>query len=91
MATLQLKLTTKRQATFPVETCHALGIQPGDTLEMESRELEGETVWILKPRPALDFSWIGSLKGKGTKTPANHSMEAIRRSIATGRQQDISA
>ncbi len=90
MAKLQLKLTTKRQATFPVATCHALGIQPGDTLEMESRVLEGETVWILKPRPVLDFSWIGSLKGKGTKTPRDHSMEAIRQSITTGRQKNPS-
>jgi bifunctional DNA-binding transcriptional regulator/antitoxin component of YhaV-PrlF toxin-antitoxin module len=90
MATLQLKLTSKRQATFPASTCHALGIQPGDTIEMESRVLEGETVWILKPRPALDFSWIGSLKGKGTKAPRDHSMEAVRQSIATGRKKDKS-
>ena len=90
MRTLKLKLTTKRQATFPVATCRALGIQPGDTLEMELRDVEGETVWILRPRPALDFSWIGSLKGKGTNIPRDHSMDAIRQSIATGRQKDKS-
>jgi len=35
----------KRQATFPVETCQALGLKPGDLIELEAREEAGEQVW----------------------------------------------
>ena len=85
MATLQIKLTSKRQATFPAETCTALGVGPGDTLEIQSRLINGEQVWVMKQATAPDFSWVGSLKGKSVVT--DHSMETIRASIAAGRNR----
>ncbi|MFP4257559.1 MAG: AbrB/MazE/SpoVT family DNA-binding domain-containing protein [Desulfovermiculus sp.] len=35
-----IKLTSKRQATFPVQLCREIGIQPGDELVLERKELE---------------------------------------------------
>ena len=81
-----LKLSTKRQATFPVEACEALRIGPGDVIEMESRVLDGEEVWLLRPRKQPARPWLGSL---GSKTAAaEHSMERVRESIVAGRQKE---
>lgn len=87
---LKLRLTAKRQATFPVETCRSLGLKPGDTIELESREAGGETLWILRPRPARSRPWIGCLGAKARKV-TDHSLEAIRKSIASGRKRQRTA
>ncbi|MEO6245082.1 MAG: AbrB/MazE/SpoVT family DNA-binding domain-containing protein [Opitutaceae bacterium] len=80
-----LTLTAKRQATFPADTCEALGLKPGDTLELEPRDEADGRVWVLRPRPARARKWIGSLGGfAGSKV--DHSMEAVRTSIARGRK-----
>jgi bifunctional DNA-binding transcriptional regulator/antitoxin component of YhaV-PrlF toxin-antitoxin module len=76
-----LKLTAKRQATFPVETCQALGLKPGDLIELEAREEAGEQVWRLRPRPERSRRWVGSLARYGDGV-SDHSLEAVRRSIA---------
>ena len=81
-----LKITTKRQATFPVETCDALRIGPGDIVDVESRVIDDEQVWILRPRRTPDRSWIGSLRDQARAQ--EHSMESIRRSIAEGRKKE---
>ena len=81
-----LKLSTKRQATFPVEACEALRIGPGDVIEMESRVLDGEEVWLLRPRKQPDRPWLGCL---GSKTEAaEHSMERVRENIVIGRRKE---
>jgi bifunctional DNA-binding transcriptional regulator/antitoxin component of YhaV-PrlF toxin-antitoxin module len=79
-----LTLTSKRQATFPKETCEALGLKPGDVIELDSRDEGGTKVWILRPRPALERGWVGCL-GTKAKAVADHSMEAVRKSISAGR------
>lgn len=84
-----LTLTAKRQATFPVETCRLLGLQPGDTVELEARDEGAEKVWVLRPRPARARRWVGSLKGFGSKA-TDHSLESVRASIAAGRKKDRS-
>jgi len=81
----QLKLTSKRQVTFSKEACEALRVLPGDTIEMEPRILDGKKVYILNPKTA-ERPWLGFLDGKIKKVD-DHSMEAIRESIATGRKQ----
>ncbi len=60
MATI--KLTTKRQATLPVEVCKALGITSGDSLELLPLLYKNEKIWALKPLLKTKSSWIGSLK-----------------------------
>lgn len=81
-----LKITAKRQATFPVETCEALRIGPGDIVDVEARVIDDEQVWILRPRKTPDRSWIGSLRPQAHVQ--DHSMDSIRRSIAEGRKKE---
>lgn len=78
-----IKLTSKRQATFTKEACEALGVVPGDTIELERGVVDGRNVFILKPKKPLR-PWLGCLKDVA-KPVKDHSMEAIRASIARGR------
>lgn len=80
-----LTLTSKRQATFPKETCESLGLKPGDVIELEPRDEGGTKVWLLRPHPARPRAWVGCL-GSRAKKVADHSLEAIRESIAAGRK-----
>ena len=80
----RLTLTSKRQATFPKETCESLGLKPGDVIELEARDEDGTKVWVLRPRPARERTWIGCL-GPRAKPVADHSLAAVRASIAAGR------
>lgn len=85
-----LTLTAKRQATFPLATCESLGLKPGDTLELEARDEADGRVWILRPRPARARKWIGSVGGFA-RTTVDHSMAAVRSSIARGRKRSAAA
>ena len=81
-----MKLTSKRQATLPAETCDALGLKPGDVIELDSRVEHGERLWLLRPRPARTRAWVGSLAGR-IKPVTSHSMAAVRKSIAAARKR----
>jgi bifunctional DNA-binding transcriptional regulator/antitoxin component of YhaV-PrlF toxin-antitoxin module len=70
-----IKLTAKRQATFPVEVCRQLGIAPGDTLLLEAVRHGKETVWILKPTGQYRPKWLGRLKSYAKNAPAPWSRE----------------
>ncbi len=54
-----VKVTSKRQVTFPARVLDALGVAPGDRLEL----IEGPDGFTLKPRP-VDLSRLGGLRGK---------------------------
>jgi len=54
-----IKVTSKRQVTFPAQVLDALGVQPGDRLELT----EGPDGFTLKPRP-IDLSKLGGLRDK---------------------------
>ena len=54
-----IKITSKRQATFPARVLEALGVGPGDQIELK----EGPDGFILKPR-RIDYSKLGFLKDK---------------------------
>jgi bifunctional DNA-binding transcriptional regulator/antitoxin component of YhaV-PrlF toxin-antitoxin module len=81
-----LTLTAKRQATFPLETCKSLGLKPGDVVELEARDDDDGRVWVLRPRPARARSWVGYLEAYGRAT-TDHSLAAVRASIAAGRKR----
>ena len=85
MATLTL--TAKRQATFPAETCRELGLKPGDTLRLDADIVKGRQVWILQPRPERGRAWAGSLSRYGARK-SDHTLQAIRASIAKGRANE---
>ena len=54
-----VKITSKRQVTFPARVLDALGVGPGDQLELE----EGPDGFILRPR-RIDLSRLGGLRNK---------------------------
>ena len=80
-----IRLTSKRQATFPRAVCEEMDLKPGDTLDVEARVVDGERVWVLRPEPRADTSWFGCLRryARGKR----HSMSAIRKSIAEARKR----
>ena len=45
-----IRLTSKRQATFPIKLCQELGVKPGDHLILERKNIEGDIAWTLKPK-----------------------------------------
>ena len=54
-----VKVTSKRQVTFPARVLDALGVQPGDQLEIE----EGPDGFTLRPR-RIDPSRLAPLRDK---------------------------
>ena len=55
-----VKVTAKRQVTFPKHVLDAMGVGPGDQLEL----LEGpDGGFTLKPR-RIDYSKLGTLRDK---------------------------
>ena len=80
-----IKLSSKRQVTFPSKVCQELGVVPGDEIELRAAEVNGENVWLLKPAAKPRYKWIGSLKRYAGNAGGDHSMKAIRKSVAKGR------
>ena len=54
-----VKVTSKRQVTFPKHVLDALGVGPGDQLEL----MESPDGFILRPR-RIDLSLLGGLRDK---------------------------
>ncbi len=54
-----MKITSKRQVTFPKHVLEEMGVGPGDHLELH----EGPTGYLLKPR-RIDYSKLGTLHDK---------------------------
>ena len=52
-----VKITSKRQVTFPAHVLDAMGVGPGDSLEI----VESPEGYLLKPR-RIDYSKLGILK-----------------------------
>lgn len=80
-----IKLTAKRQATFPRKLCEELGLEPGDEIELAQRREKGEVCWLLKKRKPAKRIWAGALKRYAAKAD-DHSLEAVRASVAEGRR-----
>ena len=65
-----LKITSKRQVTFPARVLDAMGLKPGDRLELS----EGPDGYLLRPR-RIDYSRLGTL---ANKIPKGHPPFDIR-------------
>ena len=52
-----IKITSKRQVTFPARVLEQLGVRPGDRLELE----ESRHGYVLRPR-RVDVSLLGGLR-----------------------------
>jgi len=75
---MKVKLTSKRQATFPIDLCHDLGLQPGDAIELEPRIDEGRKYWVLKKAAGKARPWVGSLKNYYSNSAESAPSEASR-------------
>ena len=78
-----VKVTSKRQVTFPKQVCESLGIEVGDEILLDRDVKSNQEVWYLKPARAETRSWLGSLRNYATNK--SHGMDAVRDSIARGR------
>ena len=68
-----IKVTSKRQVTFPAKVLEALGVGPGDQIELE----EGPNGFILRPR-RIDYSRLGTLHGKLRRGRGTFDIQAFR-------------
>ena len=68
-----VKITSKRQVTFPARVLDALGVGPGDQIELT----EGPDGYILRPR-RIDYSKLGFLKDKIDPAIAPFDIERFR-------------
>lgn len=66
-----LKVTAKRQVTFPRSVLESLGVRQGDRIEL----IEGPDGYILRPR-RIDYSRLGTLRDK---IPEGHPPFDIRK------------
>lgn len=84
MATL--KLTSKRQATFPAATCEELGVGPGDQLELAKMRVRGEDVWVLRKQQSLATPWLAITRPWIKRK--DHDWETIKAEIESARLVD---
>lgn len=68
-----VKITSKRQVTFPARVLEALGVKPGDRLELE----ESPHGYVLRAR-AVDRDRLAPLRGKLRRGRGTFDIEAFR-------------
>ena len=68
-----IKVSTKRQVTFPAKVLEALGVFPGDQLEL----VASSKGYLLRPR-RVDRSKLGTLRDVIRKDVASFDLEAFR-------------
>ena len=68
-----VRITSKRQVTFPARVLDAMGVRPGDQLELE----EGRDGLILRPR-RIDVSRLALLRDKIPPGHEPFDLEKIR-------------
>ena len=68
-----VKITAKRQVTFPARVLDALGVGPGDQLELR----ESNEGYVLRPR-RIDPSRLGTLRDKVPPGVAPFDLDAFR-------------
>lgn len=82
---LKLKMTAKRQVTFPAAVCETLAVYPGDTLVLRDRQADGRRVWMIETEPQLARqSWMGALRPYAIRK-TSHAMSDIRAAVARRR------
>ena len=70
---MYVKITAKRQVTFPAHVLEALGVGPGDRLEL----LESPDGFLLRPQ-RIDPSRLAPLRGKLARGLGTFDIERFR-------------
>ena len=82
---LKLKMTAKRQVTFPAAVCETLAVYPGDTLVLRDGQAEGRRVWMIEAEPQPDRArWMGALRSYAERKES-HALSDIRAAVAKKR------
>lgn len=68
-----VKITSKRQVTFPARVLEVLGVKPGDRLELS----EGAEGFVLRAR-AIDPARLAPLRGKLRRGKGTFDLAAFR-------------
>ena len=68
-----VKITSKRQVTFPARVLETLGVGPGDRIELE----ESPDGYILRPQ-RIDHSRLGTLRTKLRRGHGTFDIESFR-------------
>ena len=68
-----VKITSKRQVTFPAQVLKALGVHPGESLEL----VKGPDGFLLRPR-RIDTSRLAPLRGKLNRGQGRFNLETFR-------------
>lgn len=68
-----VKVTAKRQVTFPAKVLEALGVKPGDRLKIEEHA-EG---FVLRSR-VIDAAMLAPLRGKLRRGKGTFKLETFR-------------
>ena len=68
-----VKITSKRQVTFPARVLKALGVRPGDQLEL----IEGPDGFLLRPR-RIELSRLAPLRSKISSEIRPFDLESFR-------------
>ena len=70
---MYVKITSKRQVTFPARVLEALGVKPGDQLELQ----ESPSGFLLRPR-RIDSDRLAPLRGKLRRGQGSFDIERVR-------------
>ena len=70
---MYVKITAKRQVTFPARVLEALGVKPGDRVELE----EGPDGFVLRARQ-VDRARLAPLRGKLRRGLGSFELETFR-------------
>src|SRR3989304_5022566 len=73
IAAMFVKITAKRQVTFPAHVLEALGVKPGDRIELE----EGPDGFVLRARD-IAGARLAPLRGKLRRGEGSFDLEAFR-------------
>ena len=68
-----VRITSKRQVTFPARVLDALGVKPGDQIELK----EGRDGFLLRPR-RLDPTRLAPLRGMLRRGQGSFDVERVR-------------
>jgi len=81
-----LRMTSKRQVTFPARVCEELGVTAGDTLLLEKTQNKGSKAWVIRPRRRRKETWFKGLQKYAAGK--RHSMRSVRQSIAKSMKEE---
>lgn len=78
-----VKITSKRQVTFPARVLEAMGVKPGDRLELQ----EGPEGFTLRAVD-IDRSRLAPLRGKLRRGKGTFDLEKFRRQLHDRKLRD---